>query len=202
VDPKAWIEKFNERRGLTRGSKHRPLAQVLDERADAKRDERADDEAKALEKVEARARAASEKALLRADKAARKSARTKDSSKEKWYEGVSDCSMPDCDLPDCDGCDCGSFTTSMVLLPALAAGLLMSPLATPRARMTRAVRFYRAEVSPRVAPRCNLTPTCSTFGRDALEAHGALTSARLIRARLRQCRVEGARQRSVRRGSQ
>jgi putative membrane protein insertion efficiency factor len=55
-------------------------------------------------------------------------------------------------------------------------------------RMVAAVRVYQREVSPRRAPVCRFTPTCSNYAVQALEQHGAgrgtwLTLRRLVRCR-------------------
>jgi putative membrane protein insertion efficiency factor len=51
-----------------------------------------------------------------------------------------------------------------------------------------AVRYYRARVSPRRAPCCPYTPSCSTYAVQALHRHGALRGARLTAGRLLRCR--------------
>ncbi|MGW3180138.1 membrane protein insertion efficiency factor YidD [Kitasatospora sp. NPDC001119] len=51
-----------------------------------------------------------------------------------------------------------------------------------------AVRYYRAEVSPRRPACCPYTPSCSTYAVRALHRHGALRGARLTAGRLLRCR--------------
>ena len=55
-------------------------------------------------------------------------------------------------------------------------------------RMIAAVRYYQREISPKRAPCCRFTPTCSAYAVQALERHGAgrgswLTLRRLVRCR-------------------
>jgi putative membrane protein insertion efficiency factor len=58
----------------------------------------------------------------------------------------------------------------------------------PADRMIAAVRVYQREISPKRAPCCHFTPTCSSYAVQALERHGAgkgtwLTLRRLVRCR-------------------
>ncbi|WP_029430501.1 membrane protein insertion efficiency factor YidD [Blastococcus sp. URHD0036] len=55
-------------------------------------------------------------------------------------------------------------------------------------RLVAAVRVYQREVSPKRAPCCQFTPSCSAYAVEALETHGAgrgswLTLRRLVRCR-------------------
>ncbi|TFV86131.1 membrane protein insertion efficiency factor YidD [Blastococcus sp. CT_GayMR16] len=55
-------------------------------------------------------------------------------------------------------------------------------------RLVAAVRVYQREISPKRAPCCHFTPTCSAYAVQALEQHGAgrgtwLTLRRLVRCR-------------------
>jgi putative membrane protein insertion efficiency factor len=55
-------------------------------------------------------------------------------------------------------------------------------------RMIAAVRVYQREISPKRAPCCRFTPTCSAYAVEALDRHGAgrgswLTLRRLVRCR-------------------
>jgi putative membrane protein insertion efficiency factor len=55
-------------------------------------------------------------------------------------------------------------------------------------RMIAAVRVYQREISPKRAPCCAFTPTCSAYAVQALDRHGArrgtwLTARRLVRCR-------------------
>jgi putative membrane protein insertion efficiency factor len=58
-------------------------------------------------------------------------------------------------------------------------------------RLIAAVRLYQREISPRRAPCCHFTPTCSAYAIEALERHGALTGSRLTARRLLRCRPGG-----------
>jgi hypothetical protein len=58
-------------------------------------------------------------------------------------------------------------------------------------RLVAAVRLYQREISPRRAPCCHFTPTCSAYAIEALERHGALTGSRLTARRLLRCRPGG-----------
>jgi len=55
-------------------------------------------------------------------------------------------------------------------------------------RMIAAIRVYQREISPKRAPVCHFTPSCSAYAVEALQRHGArrgtwLTVRRLIRCR-------------------
>jgi hypothetical protein len=78
-----------------------------------------------------------------------------------------------------------------LLWPALPAALVTpAPAGTPRGArwMTRLVVAYRTRVGPTRPPVCRFTPTCSTYGPEALRRHGALRGGRLAVTRLRRCR--------------
>lgn len=51
-----------------------------------------------------------------------------------------------------------------------------------------AIRGYRMVLSPRVAVRCRYTPSCSAYGLEAVQRHGARRGVRLAAARLLRCR--------------
>jgi putative membrane protein insertion efficiency factor len=58
----------------------------------------------------------------------------------------------------------------------------------PAERLIAAVRVYQREISPRRAPCCTYSPTCSAYAVQALQRHGAgrgswLTLRRLVRCR-------------------
>ena len=55
-------------------------------------------------------------------------------------------------------------------------------------RMIAAVRVYQREISPKRAPCCHFTPTCSAYAVEALERHGAGRGAWLTLRRLIRCR--------------
>ena len=60
-------------------------------------------------------------------------------------------------------------------------------------RLIAAVRLYQREISPRRAPCCHFTPTCSAYAIEALERHGALKGSWLTVRRLVRCRPGGRR---------
>lgn len=49
------------------------------------------------------------------------------------------------------------------------------------------VRFYRAAISPLLAPSCRFHPTCSAYALEAIERHGALKGSVLAVFRLVKC---------------
>jgi uncharacterized protein len=56
------------------------------------------------------------------------------------------------------------------------------------ARMVAAIRVYQREISPRRAPVCRFTPSCSEYAAQALEKHGARRGGWLAVRRLLRCR--------------
>jgi putative membrane protein insertion efficiency factor len=60
-------------------------------------------------------------------------------------------------------------------------------------RLIAAVRVYQREISPKRAPCCHFTPTCSAYAVEALERHGAGRGTWLTVRRLVRCRPGGAR---------
>jgi putative membrane protein insertion efficiency factor len=59
-------------------------------------------------------------------------------------------------------------------------------------RMIAAVRVYQREISPKRAPCCRFTPTCSAYAVQALERHGARRGGWLSLRRLVRCRPGAA----------
>ena len=49
----------------------------------------------------------------------------------------------------------------------------MSRWYLPKTWLIGLVRFYQKHLSPRKAPCCRFTPTCSAYAIEALEKHGA-----------------------------
>ena len=49
------------------------------------------------------------------------------------------------------------------------------------------IRFYQRAVSPLRAPACRFQPTCSEYGREAIERHGLLKGGWLTICRLGRC---------------
>lgn len=56
-----------------------------------------------------------------------------------------------------------------------------------------AIGVYRREISARRPPSCRFEPTCSTYGIQALRAHGAARGSFLTLRRLLRCRPAGSR---------
>lgn len=53
------------------------------------------------------------------------------------------------------------------------------------------VRFYQVVISPWTPASCRYTPTCSSYGIDALEAHGAVRGTWLAARRILRCHPWG-----------
>lgn len=49
------------------------------------------------------------------------------------------------------------------------------------------IRFYQKFVSPRLPAMCNLTPSCSQYGLEAIRKYGFFQGCRLIEQRLVRC---------------
>jgi uncharacterized protein len=84
------------------------------------------------------------------------------------------------------GCGTDAFLLAPTTVRAVRATSVGKTKFTDR--MIAAVRYYQREISPRRAPCCRFTPTCSAYAVQALERHGAgrgswLTVRRLIRCR-------------------
>ncbi len=50
-----------------------------------------------------------------------------------------------------------------------------------------AIRFYRRALSPRKPPVCRFHPTCSAYGLEAIQRHGARRGGWLLLRRLVRC---------------
>ena len=99
------------------------------------------------------------------------------------------------------------LNTGCCLAQALGCGLEMLLVAPSTVRRVRAeapggraadrliaaIRVYQRDISPRRAPCCHFTPTCSAYAVEALEQHGALKGSWLTVRRLVRCRPGGAR---------
>ena len=99
------------------------------------------------------------------------------------------------------------LNTGCCLAQALGCGmemLLVAPSTVRRVRaeardgraadrLIAAIGVYQREISPRRGPCCHFTPTCSAYGVQALEQHGALKGSWLTVRRLVRCRPGGAR---------
>jgi len=51
----------------------------------------------------------------------------------------------------------------------------------------KALRFYKAVISPLLPPSCRFTPTCSVYAMDAVERYGALRGSWMALKRLLRC---------------
>jgi putative membrane protein insertion efficiency factor len=89
----------------------------------------------------------------------------------RWWWDVCDCDLPCCDF--------GLLSSAMLLVARTGRGDRV---------VTAAIRGYRRVLSPRVPVRCRFEPSCSTYGLEAVQRHGAATGLRLTAARLRRCR--------------
>lgn len=56
-----------------------------------------------------------------------------------------------------------------------------------RELLLRAIRFYRANISPVRPNCCRFIPTCSAYALEAIEVHGALKGGLLALRRLLKC---------------
>ncbi|MBR6059939.1 MAG: membrane protein insertion efficiency factor YidD [Lentisphaeria bacterium] len=63
----------------------------------------------------------------------------------------------------------------------------MKPLEWPRQAACAAIRFYQVVLSPLKGPCCRFTPTCSEYGRLAIERFGLLKGGWLLFWRLLKC---------------
>ena len=57
----------------------------------------------------------------------------------------------------------------------------------PKTWLIGLVRFYQKYLSPRKAPCCRFTPTCSAYAIEALEKHGAFFGFLLAVGRVLRC---------------
>lgn len=55
----------------------------------------------------------------------------------------------------------------------------------------RAVRFYRAGISPLRPPSCRFVPTCSAYAEEAVSRHGALRGSLMALRRILRCHPFG-----------
>ncbi|WP_084589873.1 membrane protein insertion efficiency factor YidD [Chelonobacter oris] len=49
------------------------------------------------------------------------------------------------------------------------------------------IKFYRLAISPMLGPRCRFNPTCSQYGLEAVQMHGALKGGWLTVKRVLKC---------------
>ena len=77
------------------------------------------------------------------------------------------------------------------LLPRVArdrAGAVRGPLAW---LLTALIRGYQLTISPLIGPCCRFHPTCSHYGIEAIETHGALRGSWLTVKRIARCQPWG-----------
>lgn len=53
--------------------------------------------------------------------------------------------------------------------------------------LTGTIRFYQRFVSPLTPPSCRFYPTCSHYGLEAVQAHGAMKGSYLAVRRILRC---------------
>ncbi|TDM07495.1 membrane protein insertion efficiency factor YidD [Macrococcus lamae] len=49
------------------------------------------------------------------------------------------------------------------------------------------IQFYRNYISPMTPPTCRFQPTCSQYGIEAIETHGALKGSLMTAVRISKC---------------
>lgn len=49
------------------------------------------------------------------------------------------------------------------------------------------IRFYRNYISPMTPPTCRFQPTCSQYGLEAIETHGAIKGSGMTIVRILKC---------------
>ncbi|MGH3718792.1 MAG: membrane protein insertion efficiency factor YidD [Pseudonocardiaceae bacterium] len=102
------------------------------------------------------------------------------------------------------GCCLGESLSGNCLVLTLLAGPQLTAALITEARTLRSkdapagsrltallvagVRTYQREISPRRAPCCHFTPTCSEYAAQALQTHGARRGSQLTLKRLGRCR--------------
>ena len=105
---------------------------------------------------------------------------------------------PSCTCPSClAGCleiscgpnvgSCGFLVSRLALAPASVAPRPPGRRAWPRKAGVLAIRAYQRWLSPRLPVRCPYVPSCSSYGRDAVERYGLVRGCRVILARLARC---------------
>lgn len=108
-----------------------------------------------------------------------------------------------CDLDVCDGCDTCLVFSTLVLAGSHAArtantlhAVVTGHARAPGRRTGRhgtgpalaAIAAYQRWLSPRLRTRCRYVPTCSAYGREAIDRYGLDAGGRLAAARIRRCR--------------
>jgi len=57
----------------------------------------------------------------------------------------------------------------------------------PKRAAIRAIRFYKAKISPALPPACRFVPTCSEYTLEAIEKYGFLKGSFLGARRILRC---------------
>ena len=65
--------------------------------------------------------------------------------------------------------------------------LMMRVYGLPRAGLILLIKAYRLLLSPSLGSACRFEPSCSAYGLEALERHGAVAGAGLTLWRLARC---------------
>jgi len=53
------------------------------------------------------------------------------------------------------------------------------------------IRIYQFAISPLIGPKCRFTPTCSNYGKQALEKHGIFKGGWMTLKRIARCNPWG-----------
>jgi putative membrane protein insertion efficiency factor len=53
--------------------------------------------------------------------------------------------------------------------------------------LVKALKFYKAAISPMLPPSCRFVPTCSEYAREAIEKHGAVRGSWMGARRILRC---------------
>lgn len=57
----------------------------------------------------------------------------------------------------------------------------------PRLALVGLIRFYQVVISPMTGPRCRYYPSCSSYGLQAVQVHGAIKGSLLAVWRVLRC---------------
>ncbi|HEX8277050.1 MAG TPA: membrane protein insertion efficiency factor YidD [Segetibacter sp.] len=53
------------------------------------------------------------------------------------------------------------------------------------------IKIYQLAISPLIGPKCRFTPTCSQYGKEALEKHGIIKGGWMTIKRIARCNPWG-----------
>lgn len=56
-----------------------------------------------------------------------------------------------------------------------------------RTLLINLIKFYKTFISPLLPPRCRFYPSCSSYGLEAIQLHGAIKGSYLTIKRLLKC---------------